>query len=422
MLAKNQKYILGLALAVFFSFSGYFVGRSGYTLKRVGGGEKGKVVISREIPGRYEGVNFSLFWEVWDRLANSYVDEAAVNQTNMVYGAIAGMVNSLGDPYTVFLTPSENKNVNEDLGGAFEGVGIQLGFTEEKKLSVTSPLEGSPAAKAGVKAGDVIVNIKDEKAGIDKDTYGITLPEAVQLIRGTRGTVVTLTLEREGKEDPLVVNLKRETIVVKSVSLIYKNLAGGSDSQVAVLKLNKFGGRTENEWVEAVDKIDKEFRKGKVRAMVLDLRNNPGGYLDQSVWMASEFIKDGVVVKQQGRNGRDDKIFDVVRDGGLLEIPLVVLVNGGSASAAEILAGALKEHGRATLVGEKTFGKGTVQQPEDLAGGAGLHITIARWLLPSGAWIDGKGVEPDVTVKNDEDEVLDEQLEAGIERLKSLVE
>ena len=334
-------------------------------------------------------VDFAQFWQVWDRVHALYVDQAALDPQKLIQGATAGMVSSLGDPYTVYLTPEQNKDAKADLGGSFEGVGIQLGFVD-KQLAVVAPLEGTPAKIAGVRAGDLITHIKDERNKVDQDTVGLTLPQAVALIRGPGGTHVELTLVREGVLEPIVVDLVRQTIQVKSAEVEFVG-------EFAWLKLNRFGDKTKQEWDEAVNQIVARDSRG----IILDVRNNPGGYLDGSIYIASEFLAKGkvVVIQQSGDNNKEEA--KVVRDGKLLDIPVVVLVNEGSASAAEILAGALQDHARAIIVGVKSFGKGSVQQPEDFSDGAGVHVTIAKWLTPKGVWIDKNGIVPEIEVKID---------------------
>lgn len=353
-------------------------------------------------------VNLSLFWDVWSRLEDYYLDKTALDPQKMVYGAIKGLTQSLGDPYTVFLDPQENKQAKEDLDGSFGGVGIQLGF-KEKRLAVMSALKGTPAEKAGIKAGDLILKIVDKKKGIDQETTGISLPEAVELIRGPIGQPVILTLLSSAETNPREIELVRATIVVASAEVEFIDTPKG---KVAHLKLTRFGDRTPAEW-EKVSQVILAPNLA-VRGLVLDVRNNPGGYLDGAVWVASEFLSDGVVAKQEGKENR---AYAVDHQGKFLNIPLVVLVNEGSASAAEILAGALADRQRAKLVGTTTFGKGTVQEAQDLFGGAGLHITTGRWLLPSGKWIDQNGLTPEILVSLDENKEGDEQLERAIELL-----
>jgi carboxyl-terminal processing protease len=354
-----------------------------------------------------QNLDFSLFWQIWDTLNTSYYDKSKLIPSNMVYGAIKGMVQALGDPYTMFLPPSENKISQEDLQGNFEGVGIQIGF-KGTQLAVMAPLPGSPADKAGIKAGDLIVGIKDEVKKIDRSTSSISLAEAVSIIRGPAGSKVTLALTRQGTDNPIIVDLKREVINVPSVSVDFKD-------DVAVIRLLKFGGDTESEWRKAVDQI----KAKNVNKVVLDLRNDPGGYLQAAVDIAGDFLKkNSVVAIEEKGNGARDEFRTILDSGAFVNSKVVVLVNGGSASASEILAGALRDDRRIQLVGDKTFGKGTIQEPQDLEGGAGLHITIAKWLTPNGVWVHDKGLDPDVKVKDDDKTTDDEQLLEALKLVK----
>lgn len=359
-------------------------------------------------------VDLSLFWEVWNRLEAGYFDKSKLDTQKIVYGAIKGMVSSLGDPYTVFLPPEEQKRSKEDLGGEFEGVGIQIGF-KGTQLAVIAPLPGTPAEEAGIEAGDFIVGIKDPQKNINIGTVGLSLPDAVEAIRGKAGTTVTLVLIREGTDKPFEVEVTRAKIEVPSVKLSFV----GDDKDVAHLQLLRFGDSTNGEWDNAISKIKNPpaGRAGqRSKGLILDLRNNPGGYLNGAVVIASEFLPRGVVVIQEGGN-KNRQEFKVTGKAKLSGIPLVVLVNGGSASASEIVAGALKDNGRAKIIGEKTFGKGTIQESQQLDS-SGLHITTAKWLTPSGTWVnDGPGLEPDVTVEDKSDTEEDEQLERAIEEL-----
>lgn len=401
---KQVRNILLLVAIAFFAFgSGFYLGQRKINLEFEN--YKPKITLNRQVPIGKEDVDFSLFWNVWDQIELNYLDKSKIDPKKMVYGAISGMVSSLEDPYTVFLPPQEQKLSVEDLAGSFEGVGIQLGY-KDKKIAVIAPLSDTPADKAGVKPGDLIIKIAD------KETDSLNLQEAVNLIRGPKGSKITLILNREGKGD-FSVTLERATIVVKSVELSFRD-------GTAILKLSRFGERTYSEWEEAVKEIANKYAKGEVAGMVLDVRNNPGGFLDGSVFIASEFLKDGVVVKQEKSRNGGIHDYTVNHQGQLLNIPLLVLINKGSASASEILAGALQERGRAKLVGEQSFGKGTVQEAKELVGGSGLHVTVARWLLPSGKSIDKTGVTPDTEVKMDEnDQTKDPQLEKTIEILKT---
>jgi len=367
--------------------------------------------------GSGQQLDLSMMWTVKNKLEQTFLDKSKMNDKNMVYGAISGMVASLGDPYTVYLSPDQNKSANEDLAGQFGGVGISLGY-KDKNIAVMSPLPKTPAEKAGLMAGDLILNITDKSNNINKDTTGMTLEEAVKLIRGKVGTEVTLKIYRTGKAEAGEVTMKRDKITVPGVELEWKDSPKG---KIAWVKLYKFSDTLYTEWTQVVGQINQERNSGKVAGIVLDLRNNPGGYLQASVMVASDFLKEGVVVSQQSSDGSVEKYSVDKSLGRLFDDKLVVLVNGGSASAAEILAGALKDYKRAQLVGEKTFGKGTVQQPEDFSDGSGLHVTIAKWLLPDGSNIHGVGVEPDVPVvyaaPTDPTSKADNQLDKAVEVL-----
>ncbi|MFN4212827.1 MAG: S41 family peptidase, partial [Microgenomates group bacterium] len=353
-------------------------------------------------------LDFSLFWDTWEKIEQKFIDKKKLDPKKMFYGAIKGMVASLDDPYTFFLTPEENKQSKQDLEGKFEGIGAQLGM-KEGRIIVVAPLKNSPAEKSGVAAGDFINKVDGAP------TKGWTLPQAVSKIRGPKGTKVTLTLERSGKE--IEVTITRQEIKIPSIELSYEK------SKVAYLKVNQFGETTNDEWDKAVIEVKKRWQKKEIKGLILDLRDNPGGYLEGSVYLASEFLPIGALVVKQESTDSLTKDYRVVRPGQLINIPLVILINKGSASASEILAGSLRDHKKATLVGEKTFGKGSVQEALDLKEGAGLHVTVAKWILPNGDWINSKGIEPDIKVENKikEGETLtkkdDLQLEKAIEIL-----
>lgn len=364
-----------------------------------------------------KNVNFDMFWKVWDTLEKKYVDQKKLDQKKMYYGAIKGMVASIEDPYTFFLTPTENKQSKDDLGGRFEGIGAQLGL-KDNRVVVVAPLKNSPAEKAGLRAGDIIVKVDS------KPTADMLLTQVVSLVRGNKGTKVTLTVEREGKE--LDFSVMRDTIQVESVETSLNEISRtctGECGRAAYLKLNQFGDGTVDEWEQKVAEINTAWKNRKIKGLVLDLRDNPGGYLESSVYLAGEFLEQGKLVVKQESTTYDNKDYYVTRGGSLLSIPLVVLINKGSASAAEILAGALRDHKRAQLIGEKSFGKGSVQEALDLGDGMGLHVTVAKWVLPKGEWINGKGIEPEIKLENVIPEgntmsrELDKQLDKAIERL-----
>lgn len=349
-------------------------------------------------------LDFKLFWSVWDMLSKNYVDKSAIDPQKMYYGAIQGMVGALGDPYTVFLPPAEQKSTKEELGGSFEGVGIQLGFSKEKRLVVIAPLKGTPADAAGIKPGDLILKINN------KDTQSTTLPEAVNQIRGPKGSEVALQIYHEGDKEPKDVTLKRDTIQVKSVEFETKTTVSGK--KVAYIKLSRFGDKTFNEWTEAVSQALASSAQG----VILDLRNNPGGYLEGAVFIGSEFLSSGDVVMQENSQGERNN-YPVDRQGKLLNLPLIVLINKGSASASEIVAGAIQDTKRGKLVGEKSFGKGTIQSTKELENNTGIHITTAKWLTPSGRWIHNIGLAPDFEIAIGDDPTKDLQLNKALELL-----
>lgn len=413
-LKQIRLFVLFIALLVLVSGLSY---RLGQKRPLISGKGNMRVEIDRRVAPDKQEIKFALFWEVWDRVVTSYLNKDKIDAVNMVYGAISGMVASLGDPYTAFLPPGENQRAEEDLAGAFGGIGIQLGFIDHQ-LAVIAPLTGTPAERAGIRAGDFILAIDGQ------ETTDMALPQAVNLIRGKRETKVILTVLHEGDSEVAEIGVLRDTILVKSVEVEFldKWCSRGPCPLVAHLKLMRFGDRTNSEWTEAVGEILERCPLGgeTCRGIVLDLRNNPGGYLDSSVFIASEFLSSGTVVQEEMASGiRQD--FPVNRQGELINPPLVVLVNKGSASASEIVAGALKEHQRAKIVGESTFGKGTIQEAEDFEGGAGLYVTTARWLLPSGQSIDGQGLAPNLEIEADpEQPEKDLQLDKAIEVLDSL--
>jgi len=364
------------------------------------------VKIDRQTP-EDQNIDFNLFWSAWDQLEANFLDQEALDPVKMVQGAIRGMVASLGDPYTTYLSPEENQQARSDLNGSFEGVGIQLGYKDDR-LAVIAPLSGMPAEKVGVKAGDLILKIED------RETIDVSLPEAVQLIRGPKGTAIKLTLLHEGDTQPYDALITRDTILVPSVEVEMIEVEGWG--KMAHLKLTRFGERTGDEWQEEVSQILADCQNVSKCGVILDMRNNPGGLLSGSVLIASEFLDSGGVVIQENADSDQEK-YSVDRQGRLTKMPLVVLINQGSASASEIVAGALQEKNRAQLVGETTFGKGTIQEAQDLIGGSGLHITIAHWLLPSGKSVENEGVVPHFQLSDNPETEVDEQLEKAKELL-----
>lgn len=370
-----------------------------------------KIEVKNAEPEVAKAVDFRTFWEVWRLLESDYVDSTKLDATKMLDGAIGGLTSSLGDPYTVYLPPNDNQRSGEDLAGAFFGVGIELGYVDNT-LAVVSPLKGTPAERAGLKPGDMILHVKDDSKNFSQDTSGWSLNEAVSHIRGAKGTSVILTIYRKDdaeKKEPFEVTLQREEIVVNSVELSYSEHNG---KRVAHIKLSRFGERTKSEWDTAVKDI---LAQKNLAGIVLDMRNNPGGFFDGAIDIASDFVESGVVVSQKGKFTSQD--YKAKGSARLAKYQVEVLVNRGSASAAEIVAGALRDRKDAKLIGEKTFGKGTVQDRRELANGGGIHITVARWLMPKGEWIHETGIPVNIEVKDDPKTEADEVLVKAIDEI-----
>lgn len=352
--------------------------------------------------------DFNLFWDVWSKVEDKFVDKAKIDREKLVYGAISGMVRALGDPYSEFLPPAETKQFQQDIKGSFGGIGAEIGI-RKSMLTIIAPLKGSPAEKIGLKAGDKIIKI-DDKTSID-----LPLDEAVRLIRGETGTKVRLTIMRDSFEKAKEFVITRNIIKIQILDTEQK------PDGIFVIKLHHF---TENAGLEFRKAVE-EFYRSKSKKIIFDLRNNPGGFLTVSVDIASWFIPSGdVVARERYADGSEDSY----RSSGyrLFEnVPTVVLTNEGSASAAEIVAGALRDAKGVKLVGAKTFGKGSVQEVLNLAKNSSLKVTIAKWLTPKGTEINGKGLDPDVEVKIPEkpkegEEDRDWIMEKGMEVVREL--
>lgn len=331
--------------------------------------------------------DFNLYWEVWDKLRSDYVDKNKVKDEEMFYGSLRCLAASMDDPYTVFMDPKEAKEFADDLSGTFEGIGAEVGMRKDI-ITVIAPLAGMPAEKAGVKAGDKVYAID----GVS--TLGMSVDEAVKKIRGEKGTEVTLTLIRENEDKPLEIKIVRGLIVVKSVKTELRN------DGVLVITVSNFNDDTIDLFNQAVKIALTKNPKG----IILDLRNNPGGYLDTAISMASAWVKEGPVVVEQFGEGKRQEYF-AEGNPSLGGFKTVVLINGGSASASEIVAGALRDYKKATIVGEQSFGKGSVQSLRDLSDGSALKITVAKWLTPNGDFINEKGITPDLEIKLSKEDV-----------------
>ncbi len=330
--------------------------------------------------GQPKDVDFALFWEVWNALNKKYIDPGKLDMQEMLYGAIEGMVNSVGDPYTVFFEPPVSQKFQEEISGAFGGVGIEIG-KRDGAVTVIAPIVDSPAYKAGIKAGDKVLRV-DSKSISD-----LSIEEAVNLIRGKKGTKVILTISSNG--DARDVELIRDTI--KIPSLKWELL----DGDIAYMQIHTFNQNVDSEF----EKASKEILKSPATKLIVDLRNNPGGLLDSAINLAGWFLDSNqVVTMEEFRDGTREE-FRSQGNGALKIYPTLVLLNGGSASASEILAGALHDNKGVQIVGEKSFGKGSVQELEKFANGSSLKVTIAKWLTPNGRSITDLGIEPNVEVK-----------------------
>lgn len=355
-------------------------------------------------------VDLRLFWESLEKVESLYIDPSKVNYGTMAYGAVRGMLSTLDDPYTSFMSPEESETFNDVMGGDLEGIGAEMA-ERDGHLIVVAPLKGSPAEKAGIMPGDVVYKIDAQPAA------GLSLTEAVGRIRGKPGTNVLLTIIRGEDREPFDISIQRQAIKVPSVEM---EMLDGNYAHVMV---SQFGDETTKEFGKVVNQLLIKKPKG----IILDLRNNGGGRLTTATDLSSEFISNGIItiIKKRLSDGSWEE--DVQRAAGtarLPTVPLVVLINEGSASASEILAGAVHDHGRGTLVGTKSFGKGTVQDLIPLSDGSTLRITTAQWLTPNGINITKIGIMPDIVIpldpakKDKQGKVIDIQLDKALEILK----
>ena len=390
-----------LVIAIFLSFGlgFYFGGFWKQTAPILG--------VNNQELGKPEGVDFSLFWDAWRVLEDKYVEPQDLDYQKMIYGAISGMVKSLEDPYTVFMPPEDSKIFLEDVSGTFEGVGMEIGI-RQGQLTVIAPLEGTPAQRAGLRPGDKILKVNDTY------TQDITIDEAVKMIRGPKGTEVVLTILRKDWVQPKEISIVRGVIAIPSLKLELR------EDNIAYLKLYHFSEKARSDFKNAAIKI----LNSPAEKIILDLRNNPGGYLEVAQDIAGWFLPKGqVVVIEDFGEGKKKKEYKAEGKGQLSRYPLVVLINQGSASGSEILAGALRDNRGIKLIGEKSFGKGSVQQLENLKDKSSLKITVAKWLTPKGKSISEKGLQPDVKVEmTDEDynEGRDPQLDKAVEIIKEM--
>ena len=367
-----------------FGIGTYLAGREGVVKKFA---EEENIFVGKLI-GKYsddggnlsEDINFDLFWEVWDDIHDTYVDKENLSDKKLFYGALHGMVAAVDDPYTIFMDPKISKEFTEDLSGSFEGIGAEIGIKKDI-LTIVAPLPDMPAESAGLRAGDQVLAINGES------TQGMNIDTAVSKIRGPKGETVVLSVYREGFDEIKDISIVRDKIVVKSIKTEMK------DNGLFYIQITNFNDDTKTLFDSAVREIVENNPKG----IILDLRNNPGGYLDTSIEVASEWIDDGVVVQEKSH----EKIeFEHLSRGRarLKNFPTVVLINQGSASASEIVSGALQDYDLATIIGQQSFGKGSVQALSKFSDGSSVKITVTKWLTPDGRSINDEGIMPDYLV------------------------
>lgn len=370
--------------------------------------QSGQVRLNRSQVKEYlaRDVDFDIFLKVWDIIKKEYVDPNA-SPTKLFYGALEGLVSGLDDPYSVFLTPKVAEEFSEELEGKFEGIGAEIAV-KNKLITVVTPLPDSPAQKAGLRPRDIILEID---AASTKD---MSLAEAVNKIRGEKGTKVTLTVVREGADESLKITIVRDTIKVKSV--VWERKEPG----LAYIKISNFNSDTADLFLKA----QKEIIRGARRGVILDLRNNPGGFLETAVDVASAWVNGKVVLIEKRVNAPDKQYFGNGQSF-FADLPTVVLINAGSASASEIVAGALQDYKLGFVIGEKSFGKGSVQDLKELPDGSSVKLTVARWYTPNDKSIDLEGIHPDEEVKMSEEDFSadrDPQLDRAVEYLQNILE
>jgi len=355
-------------------------------------------------------IDFSMLKRAWDQVSTDYVDPSKIDKQKMTYGAVEGMVKAIGDPYTEFFNPEDAKKLQEDLSGSFEGIGLQMGV-KNKQIMAIAPIKGTPAEKAGLKPGDIVLAVDK------KPTADLSIDEVVSMIRGPKNTKVTLTISREGVSSK---DIEITRAVIKVPSMDYEIKTTNDGSKIAYITLYQFS-----------DSVYQDFKKAaldvlnnNVSGIILDMRNNPGGLVNQSTAIAGWFLDKGaVVLSEQDKNG--EKI-EITASGPstFASLPLVVLVNEGSASASEILAGALKDDRKAPIIGMTSFGKGTVQKIIDFDDGSSLKVTIAKWYTPSGVRIQDTGIEPDIKVEltaDDYEQNKDPQYDRALQEIEKLI-
>lgn len=370
-----------IGIVVFAFYAGYQKGAYGQTMTDAPISPS-QAVFQNTTENQDANIDFSLFWKVWNLLREKYVERESLDAKALFYGAIDGMLAATGDPYTTFFDPEENQEFKEELGQQFDGIGAEMQM-KDGILTVVAPLENSPAQRAGILAGDKVLKINGES------TENLGLSEAVDKIRGPRGTEVTLSVFHADEDELREITVRRDVIVVKSVILEVRD-------GIAILKVTRFGDDTDNEFASAAS----EIRRQGARGIILDVRNNPGGYLDAAVELGGYFLPSGSVVVIEEDAGKKRRELKTRGSNSLGDLPVVVLMNQGSASASEILAAALRENrDDVVIIGETSFGKGSVQELIPTSSTTSVKITVARWLTPRGNQINKVGIKADEEVK-----------------------
>ncbi len=405
--SRKQKRATPLSLVVIFVILSFVLGYITAQPSSVPLKGSGQVYNTHSEPPPYltKDVDFKLFWQVWDYI-HRHAYSRPLTDTKLFYGSLAGMVAGLEDPYSIFMNPQLAQEFNNELEGTFDGIGAEIGL-RNNNLVIIAPLAATPAERAGLKSGDRIILID----GID--TTGMAVDYAVTLIRGKRGTPVVLTILPKGSNEPKEIKIIRDKITIQTVRSEMKKTTSGQN--IAYIKIVHFSQDTDKKFNASWQNLKAQGAS----AIILDLRNNPGGFLDQAIAVASYWIANGVVVKEKLPE-RDYYDYKSVGPGNLANIPTIVLVNGGSASASEIVTGALQDWQLATIVGEKTFGKGSVQDLQEFPDGSAVKLTIAKWFTPNERSIDIVGLTPDIEVeltRQDIEEEKDPQLERALEIL-----
>jgi len=396
--SKSSRYIRSSLIIIGIFILGFFVGNA-YSKSTISV-KNGRIEVSnRDQVSAVKKADFSLFWNSWDTLLSRYYDPSSLDPEKLVEGAINGMLKSTGDPYTVFYNATEVQAFNDQMAGKYEGIGVELGFKNGAIVAV-SPFEGSPASRAGILPGDYILEVDGQR------TEGLSISEVVTKIRGEKDTVVKITLLHDGETGPVILDIVRAEINYKTVSYTMRG-------DIAHIRLQQFLDNTNSEWDSVVDEVIAHNPKG----IILDLRSNPGGYVNSAVYVAGDFLKNKVITKERFNDG-SEQVLRANGAGRLANYPLYIVINEGTASASEILAGALKHYEVGKLIGSKTFGKGIVQEEVKLQDGTQMHVTIAEWLLPDGKSIHKEGLVPDMSVeltsddyKNGNDPQLDRALQ-----------